>query len=376
MKFSVQQDALLNIVQIASKAVASRTTKNVLLGILLEATENTLTATAYDTELGIQTHIQTTDDNHLLVDEPGSIVLPARYLLEVVKKLPAQSVTCQVHDNYTTDIHSGQVDFHLHGIDAAEFPKLPVFHNAQSIQLSSSDLRNLIRWTHFATSTSEVRPILTGIHLQSSETQITFTATDGLRLGTKSIIYEAPQANVWDAILPAKSLIELLKLISDEEQTISIQFTSSHSLFSLGGTLFYTRLIDGAYPDTTRIVPTVHRTEVIVPHNEFTDAIDRAALIARDRDSNNMIRMEVKDSELVISSSSPEIGNVSESLQVLSQSGEDLMIAFNAKYVLDALKALNQDEVSIHFNGANQAFVLKEHGQEDGLQLISPVLMR
>lgn len=375
MKFSVQKNPLVEIIQIASKAVASRTTKNVLMGILLECSENRLTATAYDMELGIQTTLTSEEENKLNVEQPGSIVLPAKYLLEVVRKLPDGIVSLEVHNNYTTNIHAGQVDFHLHGIDSQEFPKLPIFHNAQSIELDSSDLRDLIRSTHFATSTSEVRPILTGIYLQSSSDKITFTATDGLRLGTKSVTFDTPQANEWEAILPAKSLTELLKLVPEDADSVSIQFTSSHSLFYLGQTLFYTRLIDGIYPDTSRIVPTAHKTEVILPLSPLLESIDRAALIARDRD-NNMIRLEIQEQTLTISSNSPEIGNVSESLSAFSKTGEDLMIAFNAKYVLDALKAFNKDEISIYFNGSNQPFVLKEHDEDDALQLISPILMR
>lgn len=375
MKLTIHQSALAQMLQTVSKAVAVRTTKQVLMGILLETSERGLTATAYDLELGIQTHLKADDDNGLMIMDPGAIVLPARYALDVVKKLPSELITLNVSNNYMTEIQTASVEFHLHGIDAAEFPKLPVFHNAKSIQLQSDILKRLIRSTAFATSTSEVRPILTGIHLESTANRLQFTATDGLRLSTRFVEFENAVEDSWNVILPAKSLNELLKILPDNNSQVQIQFTNSHSLFSLDDTLFYTRLIDGAYPDTSRIVPTDHKTEVILSATEITNAIDRAALIARDRD-NHMIRMELQNDTLTVSSSSPEIGNVSESVHALSKIGDDMNIAFNAKYVLDALKAMETDELSIRFSGGNQPFVIRQHGQEDGLQLISPVLMR
>jgi DNA polymerase III subunit beta len=375
MKLTIHQSALVQMLQTVSKAVAVRTTKHVLMGILLETTNEGLTATAYDLELGIQTHLIANEENELSILDPGAIVLPARYALDVVKKLPSEPITLQVSNNYMTEIQTASVQFHLHGIDAAEFPKLPVFHNAKSVHLQSDVLKRLIRSTTFATSTSEVRPILTGIHLQSTANQLKFTATDGLRLATRHVDFESTTSDEWNVILPAKSLNELLKILPDDNRSVQIQFTNSHSLFSVDDTLFYTRLIDGAYPDTSRIIPNAHKTEVILSANEITHAIDRAALIARDRD-NHMIRLELQDQTITVSSSSPEIGNVSESVHALSKIGDDMQIAFNAKYVLDALKAMETDELSIQFSGGNQPFVIRQHGQEDGLQLISPVLMR
>jgi DNA polymerase III subunit beta len=375
MKFSIRQSSLLQTIQTVSKAVAVRTTKQVLTGILLQARDDTLTATAYDLELGIQDKVIASEDNGLNIVDEGSIVLPARYFADVIRKLPGQEVWIRVNNNYMTEIRSGQAEFHLHGIDAAEFPKLPVFNGAQSIQVASDLLKELIRTTTFAAANSEVRPILTGIHVVCKQNQMTFTATDGLRLATRTVSINTPAGQEWNAILPAKSLAELAKLLPDDERPITVQLTNSHSLFIIDDTYFYTRLIEGTYPDTSRIIPTSAKTEVTVKATELTDAIDRAALIARDRD-NHMVRLELTDNTLILSSSSPEIGNVSESVQATSKAGEDMSIAFNAKYVLDALKAMSADEINVRFNGWNQPFTFREVGNENGLQLISPVLMR
>ncbi len=375
MKLSILQPVLVQMIQTVSKAVAVRTTKQVLTGILLQAQGNTLTATAYDLELGIQDKVYADESTELQVIEEGAIVLPARYFSDVIRKLPDKHVTIQVNNSYMTEIRSGQAEFNLHGIDAAEFPKLPVFHGAQSIQISSDLLKELIRTTAFAAANSEVRPILTGIHVVTRGQKITFTATDGLRLATRSAEVSEPTDQDWNAILPSKSLLELAKLLPDDNRPITVQLTNSHSLFIIGETYFYTRLIEGSYPDTSRIIPTTARTEVVVNAAELTDAIDRAALIARDRE-NHMVRLELSQNTLVVSSSSPEIGKVSDSVHAMSKSGDDLTIAFNAKYVLEALKAMSAEEVVVRFNGANQPFTLNEHGNDHGLQLISPVLMR
>lgn len=379
MKFSIRQNALLQIIQTASKAVAVRTTKQVLTGILLQAQDNRLIATAYDLELGIQDTIVSNEDNGLLIHTPGSIVMPARYFSDVIKKLPSNEVSIQVSNNYMTEVKSGQAEFHLHGIDAAEFPKLPAFQGVQSIQVPSDSLRELIRAAAFAASSSEVRPILTGIYIQCQANKFTFTATDGLRLATRSIELnnenESENKNEWSAIIPSKSLLELAKILPDNKQTIQMQLTDSHSLFIIDSTYFYTRLIEGSYPDTSRIIPTTSKTEVIVDAESMSDAIERAALIARDKD-NHMVRLELTGEQLTISSSSPEIGNVSESLQAVEKSGEDVILAFNPRYVLDALKAMPSGEVCIRFNGSNQAFTLRQKDDDHGLQLISPLLWR
>ena len=233
----------------------------------------------------------------------------------------------------------------------------------------------MIRTTAFAASSSEVRPMLTGIFLQAFPSKLTLTATDGLRLATNSVSLISGTEEPWTSIIPAKSLNELSKILPDDDTPVSMQFNETHSLFSVGSTLFYTRLIEGAYPDTSRIIPTVNKTQVVLPVDLLTGAMDRAALIARDRD-NHMVRLEIQADQLTLSSSSPEIGNVSETIAALDKSGDDLLIAFNARYVLEALRASYAGEVKILFNGSNQPFVLRQDDNHEGLQLISPVLMR
>ena len=374
MKFHIKQSVLVDLIQTVSKAVAVRTTKQILTGILLNLSEEQLTATAYDLELGIQDTVYKSEENGLTVEQPGNIVLPARYFSEVIRKLPDQEVLIQVNNNYMTEIRSGQAQFHLHGIDAAEYPKLPVFHESRSIEMPSDLIKEMIRSTAFAASTSEVRPILTGLYFTLNQESLTLTATDGLRLATKTAPVEKTPEQLFSAILPAKSLVELSKLLPDDARPVVMQFTDSHSLFAIDSTLFYTRLIEGSYPDTSRIVPTTHKTEVEIPAELLSGALDRAALIARERE-NHMVRLEIQGDELTVSSSSPEIGNVSEKAYANGKTGDDLLIAFNAKYVLEALRACSGD-ISILFNGANQPFIIREKDHEDGLQLISPVLMR
>ncbi|MFD1676002.1 DNA polymerase III subunit beta [Alicyclobacillus fodiniaquatilis] len=373
MRFSIQKTALVQAVQIVSKAVAVRTTKQVLSGILLEVRDAEIVVTAYDMELGIQTRITATDDNQLKIEQPGSIVLPARYFSEVIRKLPDTIITMHVANNYMTEISTASVQFHLHGIDAEEFPKLPSFVGVDKLQLQSDVLANLIRTTAFATANTEVRPVLTGIDIKCQDNQLVFIATDGLRLATHHV--ELSDAPTWEAVIPGKSLLELTKILPSGDAGVDLYLTKSHSLFITGDTRFYTRLIDGTYPDTSRIIPSSHKTELRVAGDEMLGAIDRAALIARDRD-NHMVRIEVEDKVMTVSSNSPEIGNVSETVGIEQKDGENVQIAFNGRYVLDALRALDATSLTIRFNGATQAFVIEKTGDKSVLQLISPVLWR
>jgi DNA polymerase III subunit beta len=373
MRFSMQKTALVQAVQTVSKAVAVRTTKQVLSGILLEVREHEIIATAYDMDLGIQIRIEGTEDNKLSIEQPGAIVLPARYFSEVIRKLPDTVITMQVANNYMTEISTASVQFHLHGIDAEEFPKLPSFTGVQGLQVPATMMGDLIRTTAFATANTEVRPILTGINIRCGDNRMTFTATDGLRLATRYVVLE--DAPSWGAVIPGKSLIELAKILPSGDISIELYLTESHCLFVIGDTRFYTRLIDGTYPDTSRIIPTGHKTEIVVPGDDVLGAIDRAALIARDRD-NHMVRLEIEGDMMTVSSNSPEIGNVSETVGTEQKQGDDLQIAFNARYVLDALRALDAAQVTIRFNGTTQAFVIEKTGDTSVLQLISPVLWR
>lgn len=375
MKFIIRQPALLHMIQITSKAVAVRTTKQILTGILIEAGDNQLTLTAYDMELGIQNKIQADEINALNVEMNGAIVLPARYLSEVIRKLPNTELSITVNNNYMTAIECGNVEFHLHGIDAAEFPSLPLFHSISNLEFTSNLLRDFIHMTAFATSTAEARPVLTGIHIEHTNGKLTFTGTDGLRLATRTENFENFPEGQWAAVIPGKSLIELARILPEDQSITTMQLTESHSLFVVGNTYFYTRLIEGSYPDTSRIIPKATRTEINIDVETISRAIDRAALIARDRD-NHMVRLELDGLKMTFSSSSPEIGNVSESVEANTKTGEDFKIAFNAKYVLDALNAFKSGEVIIRFNGSNQPFTIQKTESDNGLQLISPVLMR
>lgn len=374
MKFSIRKIALLQVIQTVSKAVAVRTTKQVLSGILLHVHDNSLVATAYDLELGIQATVLSDETTKLQVDQPGAIVLPARYFSDVIRKLPNDLVTIRVNNNYMTEIKSGTAEFHLHGIDAAEYPTLPLFIGAQAISVSSDMLRELIRTTAFASSNSEVRPILTGIHAEYKNQMLTFTATDALRLAKNSANLPIEQSGEWTVILPGKSLQELAKILPEDEQPVVVQFTESHSLFSMGQTLFYTRLIEGVYPDTKRLIPPDFKSEIALSLSDFLGAIDRASLIASRE--NYQVRLEIVGTDVLVTSSSAEIGNVSETLSCVHKAGVDIQIAFNGKFVLDALKALNDGDIEIRFNGGNQPFVIRQRGNELGLQLITPVLWR
>jgi DNA polymerase III subunit beta len=373
MRFSIRQSMLLDIIQTVSKAVAVRTPKQILNGILLNIDANKLTATAYDLELGIERSITPDEDNQLTIYEEGRIVLPARYFSDIIRKLPGQNVNIAVKSNYMTEIRSGSAEFHLHGIDAAEFPKLPTFQKSRSLPIPANTLATLIKSTVFAASNLEVRPILTGVQLVHEGNSITFTATDALRMARKQAeIEESSETERWSSVIPAKSLNELLKLLTDDDSPVTFQCTESHSLFEVGSTLFYTRLIEGTYPETNRIIPAAHKTEVGFDVEGLRGALDRAQLIARDRE----VRLDIAETGVTITSNSPDVGNLTEQVEVVSREGDALTIAFNAKYVIEALRALEQGTVRIRFNGWNQPFVIRQDGDDFGLQLISPVLMR
>ncbi|MFC4182791.1 DNA polymerase III subunit beta [Saccharococcus thermophilus] len=375
MKIAIDREALAKSVQDVMKAVSPRTTIPILTGIKITATSQGVTLTGSDSDISIESFIPAEEEDKLLVEvkEAGSVVLQARFFAEIVKKLPQQTVEIEVGPNFLTVIRSGKAEFNLNGLDADEYPRLPQIEEENVFKIPTDLLKTIIRQTVFAVSTSETRPILTGVNWKFEDGELTCTATDSHRLALRKAKIETENPQSYNVVIPGKSLNELSKILDDSNDPVDIVVTANQILFKTKHLLFFSRLLDGNYPETARLIPTDSKTDIIVNAKEFLQAIDRASLLAREGRNNVVKLTTLNDGIIEISSVSPEIGKVTEEIQSESVEGEELKISFSAKYMMDALKALDGTDIKISFTGAMRPFLLRPLHNDSMLQLILPV---
>ncbi|AGT30463.1 DNA polymerase III subunit beta [Geobacillus genomosp. 3] len=375
MNISIDREALAKSVQDVMKAVSTRTTIPILTGMKLTATALGVTLTGSDSDISIESFIPLEKEGRLLVDvkRPGSIVLQARFFAEIVKKLPQQTVEIETEDNFLTVIRSGHSEFRLNGLNADEYPRLPEIEEENVFQIPADLLKTVVRQTVFAVSTSETRPILTGVNWKVENGELVCTATDSHRLAMRKVRIEAENAVSYNVVIPGKSLNELSKILDDGSAPVDIVITANQVLFKAEHILFFSRLLDGNYPETARLIPTDSKTNMVVNAKEFLQAIDRASLLAREGRNNVVKLTTLPGGVLEISSISPEIGKVTEQLKTESIEGEELNISFSAKYMMDALRALDGNDIQISFTGAMRPFLLRPLHTDSMLQLILPV---
>ena len=375
MKFNILRDRLLEGLNDVMKAVSSKTTMQILTGIKIDITNEGIRLTGSDADITIQTFIPVEEDGQEIIQviETGSIVLQARMFNEIIRKLPTNEVEIEVTAGLQTHIRSGKSLFHLIGSDAIEYPQLPELNEDQQFTMPADLLKSIIRETVFAVATSESRPVLTGVNWKIKDNELICTATDSHRLARRKVtLADLPEVE-HSVVIPGKSLNELNKVLEDTTNPVQIVITSQQVLFKTGNVLFFSRLLEGNYPDTSRLIPEEYQTNITIDGKSLLQAIDRALLVARG-DRNNVVRFEILDGQTVeISSNSPEIGKVQEEIPVKLLEGENLKISFSAKYMMEALKAIDDHDVVIQFTGTMRPFILRAEQDDSILQLILPI---
>jgi DNA polymerase-3 subunit beta len=375
MKLSISKHELNEAIQQVAKAASSRPTIPILGGIKIEVTHQGVTLTASDTDISIQSFIPVERDNLVIahVDKPGNVVLPAKFFVEIVKKLPSDNVEIEVGAHFQTLIRSGSTDIQMVGLDPEEFPVLPSIEQNELFQMPGDLLKAMIRQTVLAASVNEQTPILTGVLWSLHDKQLKFVATDRHRLASRVAQAEtAMEYRFNNVVIAAKTLVELSKLVPDQHGLVDIVVADNQVLFKIGNVLFYTRILDGTYPDTSKIIPSMFKTELVLDTKNLTDAIDRAYLMSRE-EKTNIVRLTTLDNGVIeISSSSTEVGRVTEQLDAKQFDGEPLRIAFNSKYMLDVLKVVDSEQIFIGFTGAMSPIVIRPTDHSYNTYVILP----
>ncbi|MDT3425218.1 DNA polymerase-3 subunit beta [Paenibacillus forsythiae] len=375
MKINILKNELNESIQHVSKAISSRTTIPILTGIKLEVSHQGVTLTASDTDISIQSFIPAENDSTQIVkvEQPGSVVLPAKFFVEIIKKLPSSEIQMEVKGGFQTYISAGATEIQMVGLDPEEFPVLPNIEGNETISLPGDLLKEMIKQTAFSISNQETTPILTGILWNLHDGEFKFTATDRHRLATRAARLEGTDGiHFGNVVIAGKTLNELSKIIPDQNMLVDIVVADNQVLFKLDRVLFYTRILDGIYPDTSRIIPSVYKTELTLDTKKLSESIDRAYLLSRE-EKTNIVRLQTLEyGGIEISSSSSELGKVREELEVIDFKGDPLKISFNSKYMLDVLKVVDSEQLTIAFTGMMSPIILKPLDESKSLYVILP----
>lgn len=373
MKFTINRNLFIENLNNVMRAISSRTTIPILSGIKLVLTEDELILTGSDTDISIEIKIPVSED--LAVESTGSIVLPARFFSEIIKKLPGKDFSFEVKDSFQTQIVSENSDFTINGLDANNYPRLPEIPDDSTFTISGKTFREIINETQFAVATQESRLVLTGVHFNFSPDQIKAVGTDSHRLSERTISLENGPQTETDLIIPGKSLQELSRIIGEGNPEVKVCPGESQVLFEIGNILFYSRLLEGSYPNTDRLLPTESSTSVQFELAELSSALDRASLVTH-AGRNNVVRLslDTENQKVVLSGESAEIGNVEEEVSFKNLSGENLELSFNPDYLRDALRASITDSIVMKFTQPLRPFtVVPDKEDINFVQLITPV---
>ncbi|MDY4996359.1 MAG: DNA polymerase III subunit beta [Bacilli bacterium] len=368
MKFIIKQEILLESLYHTSRAISPRNLIPILTGIKFDLQKEGLYLSASDTDISIQCLIPT--ENIVEVVEYGSVVIGGKYIVEIIKKLPNTNITIEVMDENKMIISTNNTEFNLNGINSNEFPNLDLEGTSEPIVLKTNILKKVISQTFFATSRNESRPILTGMNFRIDGSIMEVISTDSYRLAKKIILLDKNLDYKVNIVIPGKNLLELDKIMSDDEENLELHIFENKVLFKYKNILFLSRLLNGTYPATSSIIPTDFKVQVKCSCNGLFEMIDRASLLTSDRDKN-IIRLELSHQDMIISSNSPEIGKVEEKMVV--DSNDEISISFSSKYMLDSIKSFETNDVMLCMNNDNSPIIIKSDEDDSLIQLVLPI---
>lgn len=376
MKFTINRNAFIKKLTDVQRAISSKTAIEILTGLKINVTKNSITLTGSDSDISIENEISIDDSNfELSIDDPGAIILPARFFSEIIKRLPENKFTIEVNDHFQATITSGQTEYQVNGVNADNYPHLPEIDTNEHLSIPADIMKQVINQTVIAVSTQESRPLLTGVHLTIKDGELHAVATDSHRLSQRKVKLSGAENINYDIIVPGRSLIELSRMIADLTDNLEIQIAENQILFNFDNTAFYSRLLEGMYPDTDRLIPQSSETEIELNAVNLLHAIERASLLSHEG-RNNVVKLSLnsENQTAVLSSNSPEVGNIEEELQFDQLTGNDIEISFNPDYMKAALQAFGQAEVKLSLTLPLRPFTLMPtEDSEDFIQLITPV---
>jgi DNA polymerase III subunit beta len=361
VRVTVSRDDLSSRLALVSRATSTRGTVQVLGGILLRASDGLVELEATDMELSLRTTVPAE------VEGEGSLVIPARLLGDIVKLLPAESVTLAYRpEDGVASIESGSYSSRVNVFAAEDFPRLPSI-DVPLQEVDAASLLETVQRVSRAASRDESRPVLTGILVRFEPGKLVMAATDSYRLSVKETVLEGSVPEL-EAIVPARALAELARIGQGAEQ-IELGVQENQVVFGVDGVWLTTRRIDGQFPNYKQLIPESFEYEVPLPRDEVLDVVRRIAVMAQ---RNSPLRLRFADGELTVSARTQDVGEAEESLPV-SFSGEALEIGFNAEFLRDGIESVAGETVRFRLISPLRPCVLQAEGSDDFLYLIMPI---
>lgn len=364
MKFSCNQQILSKALNTVSKAVTSKTTIPILKGFLLETTgDGILKIVASDMDISIEKKVPVT------VWENGSVVVSAKLFGDIIRKLPSEEIEIE-EENNTVTIRCLSSEFSIVGQPADDFPSIGQITTEKKITIEKDILKDMIKKTSFSASIEESKGIIVGVLIELGENSITMVALDGFRMAvTTEKIKNSEKRKI---IIAARILSEVQKILGEEEgqKSIDLILDEKKAVILMEDTRIVLRIMEGDFIKYKEIIPKEHQCRLVVNKGEFTDSMERASLFAKEG-KNNLIKFSIFRDKVIITSRSDE-GNVKEEV-FIEKEGVDLEIGFNAKYILDVLKVVNEEEIALEFNTSVSPCLVKSIKNEEFLYLVLPV---
>ena len=365
MKITCVKQELVAAVTNVQRAVSSKSSLPALEGILLKASGDTVGLCGYDLELGITTSISAT------VEAEGDIVLSAKLFSDIVRRLPDSTVRIEVDEKFITNITCGVSEFAIVGIPASEYPELPSVSGASPLELTSALLKSMIRQTLFAVGDNDSKPVHTGTLFDLSEGVLRLVSVDGYRLAMRT--ERVACTDDFSFVVPGKTLSEVMKLLREDEENIHISVGRRHIVFEIGRYSVISRLLGGEFLNYKAAIPPAHNTEVTVQTRSFIDSVERVSLLITDR-LKSPVRCIFADGEVKVSCAT-SIGKANDVFTAPVQ-GENVEIGFNNRYLLDALRNTDSDEVRVQLKGALSPMKIVPRDGDSFLFLVLPVRLK
>lgn len=373
MIFSIDRDILLNHLLVVQKGLPSKTPLPILYAVKFEVHEDHMILTTSNTDVAIQVLV---DDSSLHIIQTGRVAIPGRYLIEIMRKITSQRVEFALIDDKLVVIKADRSEFKLRLMDVEDYPEVDFLDLNDPIILDSQLFKTIIKETNFATANNEKRPILTGVNFKYLDNHMYCVATDSYRLAQKNVKIRT-HSKEFDIVIPNKSLDELSRILDGNSEDVELYINPNKVLFKINSILFQTRLLEGTYPDTQRIIPVEFPVTIPFNKEELLHAVERVSLLSpKDRETNyNIIKLSLRPDHVVeMTSTNHEIGDALEEIIPSSDvEGPVIKIAFSSKYLVDALRAFSSSEVTIQFAGEVKPFIIKGNLDQDLLHLILPV---
>ena len=378
MNITIDREILLENLNVISRGLPNKSPMPILTGIKMETTDTDLFLTSSNTDISVEVLI---NDASLKIQEPGKTVVPGKQFIDIIRIIGAKKINLYLDENNSLIIKGDKSEFNLKIMDYMDYPNIDFVTLENPLVLESSELKSIIKETVFSTAQTEKKPILTGVNFNNKDNQLVVTATDSFRLSQK--ILSIDSYNDFNITIPNKSLDEMSKVMDSYDGKISLYFSSNKLLLKYKNVLFQTRLLDGNYPDTSRIIPTTFPIVIRFNRDELISAVERVSIMSpkekeKDRETTySIIKLTIKKDRIIeISTTNASIGAAKEELIPTDvEATNPITIGFSSRYFIEALRSFISTEITVNLTGEIRPFIIK--GDEDAnlTQLILPVRM-